>query len=254
MDITADAQFWVVVLLVSIRVGAVMLFTPVFAMTRVPIRIQVMMTLGLAFMLTLGMNLESIPADLSLAWLFRSAALEILTGGLLAFGVAATFGAFLLGGRVLDFQLGFGVANLIDPATRAAAPLLGTLLNLAAVTTFFLVDGHHLLVRGLAYSLSRIPPGQGLADFDVGLVVAQFGAMFTFGIAVVAAPIFTLLLIDTAMAVAGRTMPQVNMFILGIPIKVLVGLSVLAITLTQAGPLYERIYTSIFTYWDAVIG
>jgi flagellar biosynthesis protein FliR len=186
--------------------------------------------------------------------LIRAVSSEMLLGMALAFGLFAAFGAFLFGGRILDFQMGFGVANLIDPVTHTQAPLLGTVLNLMAVMTFFLLDGHHLLIRGLAYSLEKIPPGGSWRGLNPQALIDQFGVMFVYGLAVVAPMVMTLLLLDVGMAVAARTMPQVNMFIMGFPLKIFMGLMVLALSLNYMGPLMEKIYASIFFYWQRVIG
>lgn len=179
---------------------------------------------------------------------------ELILGMILAFGLFTAFGAFLFGGRIIDFQMGFGVANLIDPATQSQAPMLGTVLNLMAVMTFFLLDGHHLLIRGLVYSLQKIPPGSSLHEVDVQAIIAQFGVMFVYGLAVVAPVVAVLLMLDVGMAVAARTMPQVNMFIVGFPLKIFMGLLVLALSLNYMGPLLEKIYASIFIYWQRVYG
>jgi flagellar biosynthesis protein FliQ len=88
------------------------------------------------------------------------------------------FAAFQFAGRLMDTQLGFGVAGLIDPATGTQAPLLGTVLNMTAVMTFFLLGGHRLLIHGLAYSLTEIGPGLPLTRVPVTEIIAQFGAMF----------------------------------------------------------------------------
>lgn len=253
MHVQADTAFLVTLMLVSIRIGAVLLLTPLFAVGDVPVRIRVIIALGLSLLLVTALPIDATRAPLSVGALAEAALLELVTGGLLAFGVTAAFAAFLFGGRILDFQLGFGVAGLIDPTTRTESPLMGSLLQMMAVTTFFLVNGHHLLIRGLAASLERIPPGLPGAGAGSAPIVAQFGVMFAYGFAVVAPAVLTLLLVDVGMAIAARTMPQVNMFILGIPIKVLVGLSVLVVSLRTMGPLLERTFTTIFTYWDAVI-
>jgi len=253
MDLRADSNFLLSVMLVSIRIGAVLLLTPLFAVGEVPLRIRVLLALGLSVVLVAAVPFEAAAAPQSVGGVVQAAGLEVVTGGLLAFGVMAPFAALSFGGRVLDFQLGFGVASLVDPATRDEAPLLGTLLQMLGVTTFFLLDGHHLLVRGLVASLERIPPGTALAELDGARLVAHFGLLFSFGVVAVAPVLVTLLLLDVGMAVAARTMPQVNMFILGIPIKVLVGLTVFAASLRYAGPLLERLYTAVFAYWDGTI-
>jgi flagellar biosynthetic protein FliR len=154
----------------------------------------------------------------------------------------------------MDLQMGFGVASLIDPATRTQSPLLGTLLNLVALAVFFAVDGHHLVIRGLAYSLVQLPPGSSLAALEPAAVVAQFGAMFVFAVALAAPVIFVLLLVDVALAVMARTMPQMNVFIVSLPLKIMVGLLVLVMSMQYMGPVMERVFEGMFDYWQRVLG
>ena len=253
MTLTADTTFFSTVFLVAVRLGALFVLTPLFAVAQVPLRVRILMLLSLALVFVSAMQVNSVEIPLNLNGLVQAAIQEALLGALLAFGLFAAFGAFMLGGRILDFQMGFGVANLIDPATNTQSPLIGSVLNLMAVMTFFLLDGHHLMLRGLAYSLEIIPPGSALLDMNLSAIVGQFGLMFVFGIALVAPAIMTLLLLDVGMAFMARTMPQVNIFIVGLPLKIFVGLSVLALSLKYLGPLLNRIYESIFRYWQAVI-
>ncbi|MES9816745.1 MAG: flagellar biosynthetic protein FliR [Candidatus Thiodiazotropha endolucinida] len=241
-------------LLVATRVSPLFLLTPLFAITRVPARVRVLFVLALSAVLTAGIGVMPIDPPTTLSELTHAMVNELILGMILAFGLFTAFGAFLFGGRIIDFQMGFGVANLIDPATQSQAPMLGTVLNLMAVMTFFLLDGHHLLIRGLVYSLQKIPPGSSLHEVDVQAIIAQFGVMFVYGLAVVAPVVAVLLMLDVGMAVAARTMPQVNMFIVGFPLKIFMGLLVLALSLNYMGPLLEKIYASIFLYWQRVYG
>ncbi|MEW8691989.1 MAG: flagellar biosynthetic protein FliR [Candidatus Thiodiazotropha endolucinida] len=241
-------------LLVATRVSPLFLLTPLFAITRVPARVRVLFVLALSAVLTAGIGVVPIEPPATLSGLMHAMVNELILGMILAFGLFTAFGAFLFGGRIIDFQMGFGVANLIDPATQSQAPMLGTVLNLMAVMTFFLLDGHHLLIRGLVYSLQKIPPGSSLHEVDVQAIIAQFGVMFVYGLAVVAPVVAVLLMLDVGMAVAARTMPQVNMFIVGFPLKIFMGLLVLALSLNYMGPLLEKIYASIFVYWQRVYG
>ncbi|HHJ13911.1 MAG TPA: flagellar biosynthetic protein FliR [Gammaproteobacteria bacterium] len=249
----ADIAAVTTVLLVSVRFGALFLLTPLFAVAQVPVRVRVFFLLTLAFVMVYGLKVVPFAAPVTVAGLLQAVFNELVVGAALAFGVFAAFAAFLFGGRILDFQMGFGVANLIDPATRTQSPLLGTVLNLMAVIIFFLLNGHHMLIRGLAYSIEKIPPGAPMRALGVEAIVSQFGVMFVYGLAVVAPAVFTLLLLDVGMAVAARTMPQVNMFIIGFPLKIFLGLVLLALSLNYMGPLLEKIYGSIFHYWQQVI-
>jgi flagellar biosynthetic protein FliR len=254
MLVDTDMSVVMAALLVATRFSPLFLLTPLFAITRVPARVRVLFVLALAALLAAATGVVPINSPASISELIHAVINELILGMLLAFGLFTAFGAFLFGGRVIDFQMGFGVANLIDPVTQSQAPMLGTVLNLMAVMTFFLLDGHHMLIRGLVYSLQKIPPGSPLQDIDVQAIIAQFGVMFVYGLAVVAPVIAVLLMLDVGMAVAARTMPQVNMFIVGFPLKIFMGLLVLAMSLNYMGPLLEKIYASIFFYWQRVYG
>lgn len=254
MTIEIASSLLLAVLLLSIRLSALLLLSPLFSVAQLPVRVRVLFIVALASVLTLALqpSLQTMPA--TLAELILAAINELIVGAALAFGVFAAFAAFMFGGRLLDFQMGFGVAALIDPATNNQSPLIGTALNMMAVTTFFLLDGHHLLIRGLAYGLEQVPLGVPLTEIGIDAIVMQFGLMFVYGVAVVAPALVALLLVDAGMAIAARTMPQVNMFIVGLPIKIFVGLVLLALSLGYMGPLLERIYASIFRYWEVILG
>jgi flagellar biosynthetic protein FliR len=77
---------------------------------------------------------------------------ELAVGALMAFGINCAFAAFSFGGRILDLQMGFGVANLVNPSSNEQSPLIGMVLLVVGVLTFFLLNGHHWLARGVVQS------------------------------------------------------------------------------------------------------
>jgi len=253
MEINFGINIVLAVLLVSVRVGMVFMLTPLFAIGNVPVKIRVLWTMAISLMVVLMLNNHQSIATINVDELFLYALYEGLFGLALAFGVFTAFASFSFAGRVLDYQMGFGIANLIDPVTRNQEPLLGTLLNVMAVLTFFLVDGHHLLIRGIAYSLDVFPPGTNPLRFSQTEIITQFGLIFIFGVSMVAPVIFVLFLIDVAMAVAARTMPQVNMFVIGIPLKIFVGLITLAVSIGYMSPMLDKVYMSIFSFWKSIM-
>jgi flagellar biosynthetic protein FliR len=253
MTITADVQWLLSVLLASIRVGAVFLFSPIFAITGAPLHFRVLFVLGLSLLLVTGLHLTPANAPISLSQLIQYTSYELVIGLSLAFGVFAAFGSFLLGGRILDFQMGFGVANLIDPATNTQTAMMGVVLNMIAVMVFFMVNGHHLLLRGLAYSFEKVPIGQSLTNLNVDAIVSQFGYMFVYAVMAVAPALFAILLLDVGLAVMARTMPQVNIFFVSIPLKIFVGLTITALSMRYMWPLMEKVFGSIFQYWENML-
>lgn len=249
----ADILLITGVFLVFVRLSALFLLTPLFAVTQVPVKIRTLLLLALAGLLTAGLHIVPANVPSSLAMLMEAALYELFVGAAMAFGLFAAFGALLFGGRILDLQMGFGVANLIDPVTNTQGPLLGMILNLAGVLTFFLLDGHHMLIRGFAYSLEQVPVGHGFGELRMDAVVLQFGRMFVYGLMLVAPAVFALFLLDIGLAVAARTMPQINIFILGLPLKIFVGSVVLALSLKYVSPLLKKIFESIFRYWELML-
>lgn len=253
MVLKFDAAYLMTGFLVFLRISAVFMFTPLFSAFQIPMQFRLLFLLALSYLLISALNVPALTAPITLGSLVPLAIVEILIGSVLAFGVTAAFAAFQFGGRLLDYQIGFGLASVIDPLTREDSPLLGTILHSLAVLIFFAVDGHHMVIRGLAYTLAHVPPGSGLFDFQIAPIVTHFGLMFIFGFSVVAPVIVVLLLVDVGLAFVSRNMPQVNVFIIGMPVKVLVGLMAFALSMNYMGTLLERIYGSIFKFWGAVV-
>jgi flagellar biosynthetic protein FliR len=254
MNISFEIAWVIAVLLVSIRFGMVFVLTPLFTAAQVPVQFRVLFTLAMSALIVAGVGVTAAKVPISTLGLIQAALSEAVIGGVMAFGVLAAFAAFLLGGRIIDIQMGFGVASLIDPATRSQVSLLGTFLNLTAVVAFFAVDGHHMIIRGLVFSLQHIPPGTSLGEINMGAIVAHFGAMFIFGVMIVAPALFSILLLDVGLAVVARTMPQLNIFIISLPLKIFVGLAITAISLPYTGSVMSKIFESIFSYWETLIG
>lgn len=253
MNLEVQVAWLAAVFLLALRLGPLFVLAPVFGSAAVPVNLRVLFALALSALLVSAHPDWRAPASFDSGSLIGAALAEVVLGAALAFGLMCAFGAFLFGGRLLDIQIGFGVATLFDPATRAASPLLGTALNLMALAIFFALDGHHLIIRAVADSMATLPPGAGLGRLDMATVVGAFGSMFVFGLAIVAPAVVTLLLLDIGLGVVARTMPQMNIFIVAMPLKVAVGLLVLMLSVTQLAPLMHRIFESLADYWRHLV-
>lgn len=253
MSIGIDLAWMVAIALAAVRLGPMFILTPVFGMGDVPLRVRALLALALAATMVSAAGWRADPSALAPGGFVAAAAGEALLGAALAFGLLAAFATFLLGGRILDIQMGFGVGTLIDPTTRGHAPILGTGLQLLGIAVFLAADGHHAIVRGFAWSLERVALGHARGAFDAAAVAAHFGLVFAYGLVIVAPAVFTLLLIDIALAVAGRTMPQMNVFIIALPIKTFFGLLMLALSTRYLLPPMRRIFESVPLYWERLL-
>lgn len=246
------ADWALAVLLLSARIGTVFLITPVPFGQAAPVVVRVMTTTGLSALLIVGMDVELAPILQGTGSIVLSMLSEAIAGAVLAFGILAAFASFHLAGKVLDVQIGFGIANVLDPITRAQTPMLANALNLLAVAVFFGMDGHHALIRGMAYSLNQVPLGAWHA-WSANAAVRQFGLMFSLGLVVVI-PVFScLFLVEIGNAILSRVLPQMNALVLIVPVKIVVGLAVLAQMLPTMGPVMRKVYQSIFLFWEEVL-
>lgn len=252
MIFTADTGWAVALFLVAIRVAGVLLFAPVFGFATLPGRIRMVFVLVLSAVLVATLAAPPAAASGSAGSLVLAAGRELLLGAAMGFGIVATFAAFMFGGRILDYQIGFGVATLFDPSSRVQSPLMGTFLTMLGAVLFLALDAHHTLIRALAYSLTAVPPGAA-HELDPQLLIGQFGLLFTYGLVLVAPPVMALALADLAVAFAARVMPQVSAYFIALPAKVLLGLVVTALSLRFMGPYIAGMYDGIFRYWHALL-
>ena len=247
---------WVAtVMLVATRLAAAMVMTPVLNAFPVPGTVRVLFIIAFSTVMVLAFPGMQFVRDADLASLVLSVLGEVMLGAVLGLSIMLAFAACSVAGALLDVQIGYGIAQVIDPATRRQIPILTSLFNQVAVIVFFLVNGHHALLRGLAYSFERFPPGQPwpLAH-AAGPLAKQVAGLFSLGFALAAPVVFCILLVEVGLGVLARNLPQMNMFTMGVPVKVIVGLSALSLWMMGAGDAMSRVYFSIFKTWEGFFG
>lgn len=250
MLITVETGWIFGVLLTATRLAALLVLTPLFSLVHMPARIGLLLTLVFAAAANSVVQQYSGLDLVTLDRLGLALVRELAVGALMAFGVNCAFAAFSFGGRILDLQMGFGVANLVNPSSNEQSPLLGMLLLAVGTMTFFLLNGHHWVARGFLQSFEWFPLAAPLHAVAPHPILQQFGLMFSLGFVLVAPLVIILLLLDAAMAIAARTMPQMNIFMLSMPIKIAIGLVLLAIMAPLLQGIFQRIFESIFEYWN----
>ncbi len=253
VDIHLNLVWIIAIFLVAIRMGVIFFSTPLYSFAPIPAQVKILFVVSISAVIVLAANPSFEYVQLTVGGIVSGCIAELFVGAVLAFGVQVAFASLQWGGRVVDMQIGFSVANLIDPATRTQAPLMGTILSIFALMVFYAVDGHHMIIKGLAFSLKTVPPGSLLKLEEPSLIINQFGALFTFGLMAVAPVIFSLSMVDIVIAVAAKTMPQMNVFFVGLPIKIFLGMSIFAMTIKYMFPLLERIFSSMFVYWNKAL-
>ena len=253
---TFSASWVITVLLLSLRLAAVLLMTPILAAASVPAVFRMLLVLALAAALSLGLPSATAPAPLlagGVGALLGAGFTELALGATLALGVLVAFAAFSMAGQILGIQMGFGLAQVIDPVSNAGLPIVASAYNQIAILVFFLADGHHALLRGVAFGLERFPLGQPWpVEAAAGPLLEQVVGLFGLGFALAAPVVFCLLLVEVALGILARNLPQMNMILMGIPVKVVVGLVALALWFGSMGGVMDRVYDGIFRTWDGI--
>lgn len=246
-------QAWVVtVLLLTVRIAAVLLLTPVLHAVSMPLTVRLLIVIGLACVISLPFGGESTVTPQDVGGLVQAILLEASIGATLGLGILMAFAGFGLAGHLIDVQIGFGIAQVFDPLTRSRLPILSAIFGLFAAVFFFLVDGHHALMRGVAYSVQRFPVGQGWSASGVAEpMLKQVALLFALGFALAAPVVLGLLLVEFALGVVSRNLPQMNMLVMGIPVKILAGLLALSVWATTFSVPANRLYAGIFQAWTA---
>lgn len=243
MDILRVQTF----LLVLVRMAGLFLMSPVFGRQNTPVYLKLGFSLILSYIVFSSRFLDS-QVEI---WSFIEYAVlifrEVLVGFTIGFVTTLFFSAIWTAGQLIDTHIGFGMVNTIDPQNSIQVPLMGNLKNILALLVFFTLDGHHTLVKIIFFSYELIPIGQGAVTYEVASLMTKFFAN-TFLLAIkIALPIVAItFLFEIAFGILVRTVPQMNVFIVGIPIKLFIGLIAILIFIPIYISSLKGIYDGMF--------
>lgn len=216
-------------LLILVRVTSFFVMMPLFSFRTIP----TVHKIGLGFFLSWLIFYAISPPALEINGVYFLLIIkEALVGLLIGFTAYMIFSAIQIAGGLIDFQMGFAIANVIDPQTGAQSPLMGQYLYTFALLFLLSFNGHHLLIDGIYNSYQFIPinqPWLPLGNSNVALYfVKSFSAMFVVAFQMSAPIVGCLFLVDVALGIVARTVPQLNIFVVGLPVKIIVSFLVIA--------------------------
>jgi flagellar biosynthesis protein FliR len=222
-------------ILVLARVSPMFVLAPIFSSRMVPARARAVLAVAISFGLApLAMHGQQLTLDgMTLAGLLGK---ELLVGLAYAFALAAVFAAISVAGSFLDTAIGFSYGSLIDPITGTQSPIITQLYAMVGVLVFIAIDGDHWMIEGLARSYQLVP----ISKFPsvpslVGGADKAFVSIFGSAVELAAPVLMAVLLTDCAMGLVARVMPQLNVFAVGFPAKIAVGLLIMGVSLPFIG-------------------
>lgn len=228
--------------MLSFRMLPVLVVAPVAIFKRLPVAARIV----LAILLSSILATTAPTAATEIGW--SALAREFFLGVALAFGFHAALAAAHTFGHVLDQQMGFAAVTVFDPSAQHANSLVAEYLQLAVLVGFIAVGADHALLRGLAVVVQEVPPG---ASVDIGPgLLAQLGAQFSVGFALVAPLMVLMWLIDLGIAMISRAAPSANVYFVAIPLKVGVALCALAWLSSRILPVVFSLFNGVIDSWS----
>jgi flagellar biosynthesis protein FliR len=218
-------------ILVLCRVGGLFVLAPVFSANMIPVRIKFTLAAALSLaMMPMAIHGQTIPAD---AGAFVPLMLkEICIGLVYAFPLAIVGAAVQAGASILDTLIGFSFSSILDPVNNQQTAILGQVYSLFTVMVLVLSGGDHIMIEGLGASYRALPitAYPHIHGLTAGMLMS-FAQVFAIGLEIAAPVLVALVITDAAIGLVSRAVPQMNVFVVGMPAKILVGLTVMAATL-----------------------
>lgn len=243
-------------LLVLCRISAFMVVAPVLSSRNVPRTLKI----GLAFFVSVMVFL-SVGFDASVVWdgTYVLAVLrEVLAGLLIGYVAYLFFTVMQIAGAFMDLTIGFGIANIVDPVSGVNAPILGNFKYMLTLLVFLSMNGHHYLLAAIMNSYEWLPLDNGLygslAEGSVAnFLVRTFADTFLLALQISAPIVVAMILADIGLGFLARTAPQYNVFVVGIPIKILTGLALLIVLMPGFGALFQMLFDAMFQRLDQLL-
>jgi flagellar biosynthesis protein FliR len=232
--------------LVLARVAPLFVLAPLFSSKMVPRKVRGIVAVALSIGLTgVAAHGQHIPGDpLQVALMLVEG---LLVGLAFAFAVGAVFAAIQHAGAIIDSVAGFGFGSLVDPVNGNQGGVLTQVYSLVGLMIFIAIGGDAWMLRGLARTFSLVPLTHGpRLNLLAAGALQSFASIFTSAIEVAAPALLALIITDVAFGMVSRVVPQLNVFAVGFPAKVTVGLVVIGASLPfLAGWLDDELQRSV---------
>jgi flagellar biosynthesis protein FliR/FlhB len=245
-----NTAYYIGFIMVLLRISSFVMVIPIFFPTGTPPTVKVGFCVVFTFLILPGVDYHTVSLITNNSNLIMFSINEVITGLTLGYITKFCFFSAQMAGQLMDFQVGFSMMSLFDPVSNDNVTLLGTLLYWISMVMFFVVDGHHMLIRAIVDSFNVINVGKFiLSQGSVMMIISVFVEFFTLGLKIAIPIILIVVITDLCLGLISRTVPQLNVMILGMPIKILVGLSCFALVLPA---IITLIVNSFYTIPDII--
>lgn len=232
---------WLALLLFPLaRILSLIATSPVLGNKQVPARVKIGLSVMLVLVIapTLGdMPKVAVGSPEGLLILVQ----QIIIGISMGFTMRIIFSAVEMAGELAGMQMGLGFASFYDPINASFTPVIAQWMGIIASLIFLALNGHHLVLAGMAESFQTLPVGQMISSKGFYGIASWGGSIFAYALQFSLPLLAALLITNLALGILTRAAPQLNLFAVGFPITLAIGFIVLALSMPYFAPLMDRI-------------
>ncbi|MDK2917403.1 MAG: flagellar biosynthesis protein FliR [Candidatus Petromonas sp.] len=240
MDITTSI---IIFFLIFSRISGIFILTPLFGSNNIPKTLKI----GFSVFLTLiALPLVKLPAQSisNIYILLYFIISEFFIGLIFGFVSLLVLNSIYVAGVIVDRNIGFSIVNVLSPQDESEMPITANLYYTMAIMVFLITNSHHILIKAILHSFKTVPLGFNASNLlFLNKVIDILQTSFILGFKIASPIIITIFITNILLGILSRSIPQMNVFIVGMPLKILVGLVTMFIIL----PLYFGIFSNIFS-------
>lgn len=224
------------------RIGAVLMTMPIFGTTLVPTRVRLYFALAITVVVVPGLPpMPQVHAlDLSALLLIAE---QIIIGALMGLSLQLFFQAFVVAGQIISIQMGMGFASMVDPTNGVSAAVIGQFLTMLVTLLFLGMNGHLVVFEVLTESFTTMPVGSAMLINHFWELANKLGWVLGAAMLLVMPAITALLIVNIAFGVMTRAAPQLNIFSIGFPLTLVLGLVIFWVGLGDILNQYQPLAT-----------
>lgn len=229
--------------LIFVRISTIIALLPVFGSSSIPFQLKVGFSLLLSVILFNTVKFTGIdPASMSIGLFALLVIKEVMVGLAIGFVSMFLFTAVQFGGMLIDNEMGFGFVELADPFTDEPITVLGQFQVILFTLLFLCFNGHYFMLLAVQKSFELVPlMGVNLSEGKMLVhVTTLISNVFVLALKFSAPVYVTLFLTELSLGVVARTVPQINIFFVGMPLKIAIGLTTTIMVLPMLGALFQK--------------
>lgn len=247
-----DLEFF---LLIFVRISCFVVTAPFFSIQNVPRRAKAGWSFFLAFIIYQTMEMHVVPEYKTLYGYAALVLKEAIAGLMMGFFANICNSVINLAGRLSDMEIGISMISLLDPTTREQTGFTGVLYQYSIMLIMLVTNLHHYFIRALSETFTIIPIGMARFSSDrIMTVIMQYLDDYVFIAFRICLPVVaTIMLTNAVLGILVKTAPQINMFSVGIQIKLFIGLTTLMITIGVLPSASDFIFREMKVMMTAVV-